>query len=98
MIKSLHKYRRLTIWLALLAILSFLPAIVVGAAPTEQAKLVASDGVFNDFFGHSVSVSGDTAVVGARLVDPGNNRGLAYVYLLGADADGHQHHGDHHTR
>ena len=32
---------------------------------TEQAKLTASDAAAEDFFGGSVSVSGDTAVIGA---------------------------------
>jgi hypothetical protein len=48
---------------------------------TEQAKLTASDAASNDRFGHSVSVSGDTAVVGARLDDDGgSNSGSAYVF------------------
>ncbi len=48
----------------------------------EQQKLVASDGVFSDFFGISVSVSGDTAVVGAWRDDVGtNNQGSAYVFV-----------------
>ena len=36
-----------------------------GSTWTEEAKLTASDGAAEDFFGYSVSVSGDTAVVGA---------------------------------
>ena len=67
--------------LALLAILLFLPAIV-GAAPIEQAKLSASDGAAFDVFGTSVSVFGDTAVVGAPA-DDGNadSSGSAYVFI-----------------
>jgi len=48
---------------------------------TETAKLTASDGVVNDYFGYSISLSGDIAVVGA----PGDNdygawSGSAYVF------------------
>ncbi|WP_276258273.1 FG-GAP repeat protein [Haloglomus litoreum] len=54
-----------------------------GSTWTEQAKLVASDGDFNDQFGHSVALSGDTAVFGAYLDgDPnGFNSGSAYVFV-----------------
>jgi hypothetical protein len=44
---------------------------------TEQAKLVASDTAPWDFFGWSVAVDSDTAVIGAYLVDYG---GAAYVF------------------
>ena len=47
----------------------------------EEAKLLANDGFDNDFFGFSVSISGDTAVVGAPLTDDkGNGSGSAYVF------------------
>ena len=47
----------------------------------EVQKLVASDAQAGDEFGYSVSISGDRAVVGARLEDPGvTNAGAAYVY------------------
>src|ERR1022692_1865933 len=49
-----------------------------GTTWTQQQKLTASDGVAGDAFGFSVSVSGDTAVVGAT----GNNsQGAAYVFV-----------------
>ncbi len=64
MTQWLHQYRRWTGWLALLALLSFLPAIVDATPTTEQAKLTASDAAAGDQFGSSVSVAGDTAVVG----------------------------------
>ena len=49
---------------------------------TEQAKLRASDGVAEDWFGHSVSVSGGTAVIGAyKDDDNGYNSGSAYVFV-----------------
>ena len=36
-----------------------------GTTWTEQAKLTASDGAANDYFGNSVAIAGDTIVVGA---------------------------------
>ncbi|MFC2031990.1 PKD domain-containing protein [Chloroflexota bacterium] len=53
-----------------------------GTTWTEQAKLTASDGAADDFFGYSVSISGDTALVGAYLDDDnGSNSGSTYVYV-----------------
>ncbi|QTA89304.1 C1 family peptidase [Desulfonema magnum] len=47
----------------------------------RQAKLVASDGERNDYFGYSVSVSGDYAIVGAyRDDDGGKDSGSAYIF------------------
>lgn len=50
---------------------------------TESAKLVASDGAREDFFGASVAVSGDTVVVGApdHKIGPNFFQGLAYVFV-----------------
>ncbi|MDB4456223.1 thrombospondin type 3 repeat-containing protein [bacterium] len=49
---------------------------------SEQAKLTASDGAWSDNFGYSVSIDGDTAVIGAGYDDDnGNNSGSAYVYV-----------------
>ena len=36
-----------------------------GATWSQQDKLTASDAATDDFFGHSVAISGETAVVGA---------------------------------
>ncbi|MCD4650466.1 MAG: T9SS type A sorting domain-containing protein [Candidatus Cloacimonetes bacterium] len=48
---------------------------------TEQVKLIASDGTFGDFFGMSVSISGDYAVIGTTYDDDnGNDSGSAYIY------------------
>ncbi|UCF65755.1 MAG: FG-GAP repeat protein, partial [bacterium] len=45
----------------------------------QEAKITADDLYTDwDFFGHSVSISGDYAVAGAR--GRGNNHGAAYVY------------------
>lgn len=53
-----------------------------GTAWTEQQKLLASDGAADDQFGTSVSVSGDTAVIGAVLDDDaGSGSGSAYVFV-----------------
>ena len=43
----------------------------------QEAKLIASDGAEGDSFGYSVSISGDTIVVGA-IGDDG--RGSAYIF------------------
>ena len=48
---------------------------------TETAKLIASDASAGDWFGFSVSISGDLAVVGARQDDDnGFNSGSAYIF------------------
>ena len=47
----------------------------------EVKKLTASDAQAGDWFGHSVAISGNTAVVGAMKEDAGgNNAGAAYVF------------------
>ncbi len=47
----------------------------------QQAKLLASDGAANDWFGYSVSVSGNTAGIGASLDDDkGDNSGSTYLF------------------
>ncbi|MDB4431615.1 thrombospondin type 3 repeat-containing protein [Pseudomonadales bacterium] len=46
---------------------------------SEQQKLTASDGAGGDYFGTSVSISGDTAVIGAYS-GSGSGSGSAYVY------------------
>jgi hypothetical protein len=53
-----------------------------GASWTQQAKLVAADGVANDRFGHAVALSGDTALIGAPLTSSGGKlrAGAAYVF------------------
>lgn len=52
-----------------------------GGVWTQEQKLIASDASGLDFFGTSVSLSGDTAIVGASLNDSaGNDAGAAYVF------------------
>jgi len=53
-----------------------------GTTWTQQAKLTASDAAADDFFGDSVSISGDTTIVGARFNDDvATNSGSAYVFV-----------------
>ena len=48
---------------------------------TQHAKLLASDGAANDYFGYSVAIDGDTVVVGAYQDDDnGSSSGSAYVF------------------
>jgi hypothetical protein len=49
-----------------------------GSIWTQQAKLLASDGEIGDSFGYSVSISNDTALIGAHWDDHGG--GSAYVF------------------
>ena len=46
--------------------------------PAEVAKLLANDAAAEDFFGWSVAMSGDTAVIGAQFSN--NEAGSAYVF------------------
>jgi len=48
-----------------------------GSSWSQQAKLTADDAATEDFFGGSVSISGDSAIVGATGGDDG---GSAYVF------------------
>lgn len=51
-----------------------------GSSWVEEQELVASDGLIEDFFGQSVSISGDVAVVGAPKKFIPDTPGAAYVY------------------
>lgn len=48
---------------------------------TETAKLTSSNGILGDGFGVSVSVSGNTALVGANCPRGGCTQGAAYVFV-----------------
>lgn len=49
--------------------------------PVQTYKLTASDAAIGDSFGYSVTVSGNTAIVGAYLDDDaGTNSGSAYLF------------------
>jgi len=67
------------------------PVVVDPLITTEVAKLTASDAAAGDYFGRSVSLNGDTLVVGVRYADAGANSGSAYVFernVGGADSWG----------
>jgi parallel beta-helix repeat protein len=52
-----------------------------GSSWIEEAKLLASDGWSGDEFGYFISISGDTALIGAWLDDDNApNSGSAYVF------------------
>ena len=60
-----------------------------GGVWSEQAKLTASDGAGADWFGWSVALSGDIALIGAPADDDnGLESGAAYVFPLTVDTDG----------
>ncbi len=53
----------------------------IGGIWQNIAELTASDAIDYDFFGSSVSISGDVAVVGCKFDDVGNaNTGSVYVF------------------
>jgi hypothetical protein len=54
-----------------------------GTGWVQQQKLTASDGAAVDWFGFSVSISGDFAIVGAPRDD--DSRGSAYIFIPCAD-------------
>ncbi len=55
-----------------------------GADWIPQAKLQSSDGAMGDVFGYSVSISGDTAIMGVPGDDDiGDHSGSAYIFNLG---------------
>jgi hypothetical protein len=56
-----------------------------GSVWTRQQELTASDGAHDDYFGSSVSLSGNTAFVGAFNKTIGSNpqQGAAYVFVGG---------------
>lgn len=47
----------------------------------QQAQLLVSDGTSQDYFGNSVAVDGDTAVVGAPSTGSNSRTGVAYVFV-----------------
>jgi len=55
---------------------------------TQVAKLTANDGAEGDQFGYSVSIDGDTMVIGARYDDDdGSSSGSAYVFTRDTAGD-----------
>lgn len=53
-----------------------------GTSWTQQAALTAPDGAAYDFFGGSVAISGDYAIVGAgnKTINSNNSQGKAYIF------------------
>ncbi|HDS46409.1 MAG TPA: hypothetical protein ENN68_10125 [Methanomicrobia archaeon] len=59
-----------------------------GISWTQQAKLLATDGAAGDYFGYSVALDGEYALVGAWSDDDkGTNSGSAYVVSRGISGD-----------
>jgi hypothetical protein len=56
--------------------------IVVDPIWTQQTELIASDAVIGDAFGASISVSGNTAVIGAPGKTFGANQGQGAAYMF----------------
>ena len=53
---------------------------------SQTSKLTAADAAADDDFGHSVSISGNTAIVGALANDdPSTESGSAYIFTRGAE-------------
>ncbi len=64
------------------SLVSFTPIFAQDCEPAEIAKLVASDGSEDDWFGDSVSISDDFAVIG---VQEDNGNGSAYIFRRNED-------------
>ena len=55
---------------------------------TQVAKLTADDGAADDYFGSSVSIDGDTVVIGAKFHDDkASDSGSAYVFTRATASD-----------
>lgn len=55
--------------------------VTIDPTISQVAILKASDGNFKDYFGTSLALSGDTAIIGAPYADAGGtNKGQAYIY------------------
>ncbi len=54
----------------------------VGSSWTDQGNYTAADGAVNDYFGTSLAISGDTAIIGSDFDDVGanENQGSAYIF------------------
>jgi RHS repeat-associated protein/uncharacterized repeat protein (TIGR01451 family) len=60
-----------------------------GSSWSQETKLTASDGAAYDYFGQSVAISGDTAVIGAPYADDmGSDSGAAHMLGLAQGARG----------
>jgi len=80
---TMFRVGRETMWSGVvLVIFGFMVSSgVVWADWEEEAKVLASDEASLDYFGFSVSVSGDSAIIGAYQDDDrGGNSGSAYIF------------------
>ncbi len=72
---------RRMIWMLVFGVVCSSTGVATAGPWYEQAKLVPGDGMEGDWFGNSVSVSGDLAIVGAPVADIVSERtGAAYIY------------------
>ena len=81
-IKGRRKVKRRTSFYIFVGILylALLVGVAAGSLP-EQAKLVASDGAAQDWFGASVYIDGDYVIIGSyRDDDNGNDSGSVYIF------------------
>ncbi len=67
----------ITLTLCIISIFLFFSSSVLAVELELQQKLTASDASSNNFFGYSVSISGEYAIVGAYRDD---DRGSAYIF------------------
>ena len=81
--------KRFSVWPTSVVMLGLVCASLVidrtaVAQQAELAKIIASDGAHYDWFGRSVAISGDTAIVGSPYSDHGGalGAGAAYVFVL----------------
>jgi len=71
-----------------IAIWASVPFLIAASTLSAQQKILAGDGASEDFFGFSVAISGDTAIVGAFRADNeanGIDAGAAYVFTRSGD-------------
>ncbi len=81
-----HRFPPIAAVLVAIALAFSGPLAPTASAQTQIAKLLASDGAPVDYFGHSVSLRGNTALIGAMFDDDRHyNSGSAYVFTLTND-------------
>lgn len=87
LLPRLHELAMLVLIALVAPILAVSPSSVARADTAEPAKLVAADAAAEDYFGYSVSVSGDAALIGAPFTDDvGQDSGSAYVLRFDGSA------------
>ncbi len=64
----------------------FLRTPATGVWTQQSPRLVPSDAADDDIFGRAVSLSADTAVIGAAQADPGGKSDAGAAYVFGRDA------------